>query len=403
MENITEIIFFLGGIQGILLSLFLFTSVNNRVSNRILAALTALWGIFLFAYAFQFEGLYVKVPHLLKVFYQFLFLFFPLLYLYVKYLLSDISKFEKKDYLHFIPFFISLLLYSGFFIQSADTKLLMIKNKSEYYQILQIVGDEFISLQGIVYSIMALILIRNYKKHIKNYESNTVKLIIRTLNVGISLNLFSWIIGTIGIQLDYFNIKTNLDFYTISYLVMVVIIYAISYVTIKSPEVFKLKKDEIGIKSKPAFYSPVLNNAEAEIVLEKESSRKTKHKSGGISESELNRINKKLMEMMEDEKPYLDPDLTLPELAKKLDVSRNQLSNVINQVHKVNFYQFVNNYRVEEVKKLMRDPHNRHLKLLSLAFDAGFNSKASFNRIFKQMTGMTPSEYFEKYSSHLNN
>jgi AraC-like DNA-binding protein len=76
-----------------------------------------------------------------------------------------------------------------------------------------------------------------------------------------------------------------------------------------------------------------------------------------------------------------------------LDVPRNQLSGVINQVHGKNFYEFVNLYRINEVKRLLTDPKNKHLKLISIAYDAGFNSKASFNRIFKQMTNMTPSKF----------
>ena len=97
---------------------------------------------------------------------------------------------------------------------------------------------------------------------------------------------------------------------------------------------------------------------------------------------------------MEENKPFLNPELSLPELAESLEVSRNQLSTVINKIHEKNFYEFVNQYRVNEVKRLMTDPANKHLKLISLAYDAGFNSKASFNRIFKQMTNMTPSQFF---------
>jgi AraC-like DNA-binding protein len=395
MENIAEILFFLGAIQGILLSLFLFTIKNNRTSNRLLAGLTLLWGIFLLAYALQFEGLYTKVPHLLKVFYQFLFLFFPLLYLYVKYLITDIPKFEKKDYLHFLPFLISVILYFDFFIQPADVKLMINSNKSDYYNILQIVGDEFIAFQGIIYSILSLIMISKYKKQIENYDSNINKRIIKTLYIGISLNLLSWIIGTIGLQFYYFHVKTDIDFFTLSYLIMVVIIYAISYVAIKSPEIFKIEKNKIQVINTPKTISTVLNDTETSMVPEKENIS-SKSRSNAVTDAELLSINKKLIEIMEKERPYLDPDLTLPELAKRIDVSRNHLSNVINQVHKVNFYQFINRYRVEEVKRLMRDPENKHIKLLSLAYDAGFNSKASFNRIFKQMTNMTPSEYYEK-------
>ncbi len=96
---------------------------------------------------------------------------------------------------------------------------------------------------------------------------------------------------------------------------------------------------------------------------------------------------------MEEEKPYLITDLSLQDLADRLNISRHQLSGLINQRHNINFYEFVNNYRVKEFILKMQDPDNQHYKMLSIAYDSGFNSKASFNRIFKQITGQTPSDY----------
>ena len=395
MENVTEIVLFLGGIQGVLLSVFLFTLKANRISNRLLGMLTFLWGVFLFAYGLQFEGLYKNYPHFLKVFYQFLFVFFPLLYLHAKYLMADYNKFQKKDFLHFIPFLISIILYSDFFIQPADVKLMIIKNKSEYYRVLQIVGDEFVAVQGIVYSIVILTMVGKYKKRIKDYESTVGKTLIHALYIGTSLNLLAWTIGFIGIQIKYLHYDINVDFFTMTYLVMVIVIYVVSFFAIKSPEIFKLEENNIRVVY---MRNPInmLKNSEAE----RSAKAYFKMESGAEennSNSELEEVNKKLIEYMEKEMPFLDPDLTLPELAKSLDVSRNLLSNVINQKHGLNFYQFVNQYRVEEVKKLMADPANSNLKLISLAYDAGFNSKASFNRIFKQMTKMTPSEYYSRH------
>ena len=96
---------------------------------------------------------------------------------------------------------------------------------------------------------------------------------------------------------------------------------------------------------------------------------------------------------METEKPYLNPELSLQEMAEKSGVSRHILSAVINQQQKMNFYEFVNNYRVKEVKELMNNPKNKDQNNYELAYNAGFNSKASFYRIFKQITHQTPSEY----------
>ena len=96
---------------------------------------------------------------------------------------------------------------------------------------------------------------------------------------------------------------------------------------------------------------------------------------------------------MNTNKPYLDHELTLADLAGQLAISRNQLSEVINTGVGDNFYNFVNKYRIDEVKQLIRDDSKKHFKIVSLANEAGFNSKSSFNHIFKKLIGLTPSEY----------
>lgn len=99
---------------------------------------------------------------------------------------------------------------------------------------------------------------------------------------------------------------------------------------------------------------------------------------------------------MTTEKPYLEADLSLPELANKLDIPSHHLSRVINEQFGVNFFDFVNQYRVEEVKSRINNPEFENLSLLGIAFDCGFNTKSAFNRVFKKMTGFTPSEYKNK-------
>jgi len=101
----------------------------------------------------------------------------------------------------------------------------------------------------------------------------------------------------------------------------------------------------------------------------------------------------KLISFMSEKKPYLDAELTLSSLAKELNLSRSQLSQLINTGIGENFYDFVNKYRVEEVKRLMIDPKMSNFNLLGIALEAGFKSKSTFNLIFKRFTGLTPSEY----------
>ena len=249
MDQFIQVILYLGGIQGILLSVFLFSIKANKISNRLLGLLTLLWGVFLFSFALQSEGMYRQFPHLLKIFYQFLFVFFPLLYLQTKYLLGNYKKFNKRDLLHFIPLALSILLYIDFYIQSGSEKIFIIQNKTQYYRILQIVGDEFVAIQGVVYSIMALLLMAKYKRSIPNFQSNIDKEIVKILPISLSLNLFSWTIGIFGIHLDYLNINTGVDFFALAYMVMVIVIYFVSFIAIRSPEIFKLDESQIKVVS----------------------------------------------------------------------------------------------------------------------------------------------------------
>ena len=101
----------------------------------------------------------------------------------------------------------------------------------------------------------------------------------------------------------------------------------------------------------------------------------------------------KITQYMNTAKPYLDADLTLPGLAIMLQIPPHHLSRVINEKFGINFFDFINQYRIEEVKSKIVNPEFDNLTLLGIAFDCGFNTKSAFNRVFKKMTGLTPSEY----------
>lgn len=392
MNQIVQTILYLGAIQGFLLSIFLFSIKMNIISNRLLGFLTLIWGIIIAAFALQAEGMYVQFPHLLKVFDQLLFFIFPLLYLQVKYLISNYKQFSPKDLFHFMPWLIIVLLNSDFYLSSGEEKFLLLDNLNLYHKILDMVSSEIIAIQGVIYSIIALRLLSKYEQKIKNYLSNIDKIILRIQYLGISLSLFAWIIGIVGIHLEFFNIDIKVDLFIFVYLTLVLIIYVISYSAIKSPEIYKLDKKQLhfglsSIQQKQVLgrNKPISKDAISEIQDEKTIE--------GLEDPIIEEINTKLLHYFEEEKPYLNPELSLQDLADDLDVKRHQLSNTINQKHQKNFYEFVNQYRVEDVKIRMTDPQNKHLKLISLAYDAGFNSKASFNRIFKQFTNMTPSQF----------
>jgi len=105
-----------------------------------------------------------------------------------------------------------------------------------------------------------------------------------------------------------------------------------------------------------------------------------------------------LIGLMQKEKPYLDSKLSCAMVAGMLDMQPYRLSRLINQSFNKNFFEFINDYRIDEFKQRAADPKNRHFSLLGLALDSGFNSKATFNRIFKNSTGQTPSEFRKNFN-----
>lgn len=116
-----------------------------------------------------------------------------------------------------------------------------------------------------------------------------------------------------------------------------------------------------------------------------------------LGSPEVNNIEsenlKQVMNLMEHKKLFKDPLLNLKSLSQETGIPEKQITTLLNLELKKNFYTFVNELRVEEVKEKLTNSANDHLKIISLAYDSGFNSKATFNRIFKQYVGMTPQEF----------
>jgi AraC-like DNA-binding protein len=135
-----------------------------------------------------------------------------------------------------------------------------------------------------------------------------------------------------------------------------------------------------------------LRRPEAEIVSRDEQPGRKYEKSTLTSERSQRYLDK-LVNFMENEKPFIDGDLTIQKLAEKLSIPANHLSQTINERLGQTFSDFVNSYRVEAAKRKLVDPAFRHLSVLGIAEAVGFNSKSSFNSVFKKHTKMTPSEF----------
>ena len=112
-----------------------------------------------------------------------------------------------------------------------------------------------------------------------------------------------------------------------------------------------------------------------------------------IPDTVYNKYLDKLIYIMEVEKPYLESSLTLNELAEKMSISPRYVSYIINKSFNKNFFDFINGYRIEESRRLLKNPENRSRTVLEILYESGFNSKSVFNSAFRKYTGTTPTQF----------
>jgi AraC-like DNA-binding protein len=377
----------LGAVQGIFLSLALLNTRSGDIrAHRILALLTALFSIDLGEEFLYQTGFFEHVPNLLHMLAPVDLLYGPLIYLYVRQLTTPVPQGGLQDnYRHFIPALIGIFLLMPFFLLEGSEKLALtetVRKGGEYVsdtaniQLIESGLTLFILgtvMQLGVYLLLSIRLVMAYAIRIRNEFSSIEKINLnwlRNLLVGLGCIFLLYLGDQFFPDLMGMNILG--DMVTV---VVVILIYAMGYLGLRQPLIFT--RD---------FIIPVTSEAESD------AQAKEKYRKSGLDKKTGRLFLEQLSSYMETEKPYLDGGLILPQLAQQLGISANYLSQIINEQLQVNFYDFINNYRVEEAKRLIRDSAGRP-NVLNIALDSGFNSKSAFYTAFKKATSMTPGEY----------
>ncbi len=222
-----------------------------------------------------------------------------------------------------------------------------------------------------------------YQKNLKQFFSTTERLQLRWMYFLCLSFLGVWAIAAVSLSLFFFgglNIPLHGGLYSnisVSLVVFVMGIYGFRQTMVFSP----------------AYpFREVMATASPNDHLDPQEPQ-PKYRNSGLQASEAETQLERLLQYMQRERPYLDQDLTLFKLAEALDLPPNHLSQIINSLRQQNFFDFINQYRVEAVKSLLTEPKAKKMTLLGLGMEAGFKSKASFNRAFKKFTGQTPSEF----------
>ena len=340
--------------QSLLLSLFFWINKRGfRISNRILAMSLLAFGLLIFGTmpgaSYQFQH-YYKLAFVLR---RAAFLIAPLFYFYIKSITDKRFQFRLIDSLHFIPFMATLIfsLYQGFV-----EGIWYITFTEEYY-----LHTSAIVIHNLIYLWFA-------NRHLKK-SGFSIKQLIQ--------------------ESDYAHHKL-LKFIIIGFSVFWL-------VNFQNLFIFKVLKIYSWCPYGGSVYCLIpflfLNILALSVLIKPDLVTKYKNGIDLLGQPRQDRYHQKLTNLMENRKLYLNPDLSMHDLSEELSISVKHLSCLINQSFHVNFYDFINQYRIEDSKKLLRESLQSKTTILEIAYQTGFNSKSTFNSAFKKMTGMTPSEF----------
>jgi len=386
-----EMIFLIGFIQALFFAVLLINKKAKTLSDMILPVWLFILGLHLLLLFFLYKSIF-KEYHIFIILHLSLpLIHFPLFYLYVNTLVNKINKFKAGNFLHFIPFFVFIifylvfanndLLYSYDFLHSNNIP----HNIIHFNLIINIIS-------GFIYLTLCLIQLNKFNKKIKEYYSNIDKIQLKWLAhliVGIWIVLMTGILYIMATRWFQTELNYSIDFFM--YGSLTIFIFFIGYYS--SKKTYLVTRVELNNDTKPdtTIKEADKNNLEEH----------NKYHIYGLKKKEAGKLKDKLIVYIEKNKPYLESNLSLSQLADSLDIYKHYLTQVLNDELKTNFYDFINNYRVEEVKRLITEDKHKHYTLLAIALEAGFNSKSSFNRIFKKITGFTPSQYKNQYKEQV--
>lgn len=330
---------------------------------------------------------------LLMILDPFLLLSAPFLYLYIRGFKEEFSI--RKAWPHFLLFFLFIVfdyyLYVSIvskFPLSRQVPPEVIHNPSSIIRVIVRIG------QMITYCFLSSRILTSYQRSIQHLFSETSR---------INLSWVRWLINsyfilTLVMAGLYFIILQRPEQFGLIVLINTAIvtpyIYAVTFKGMMQPTVWQMQH---GL-SKEKVLQEIHQVEETEA---QGTRTETKIQKGMLNPERRNDIVAKTIELMEKEKLYLQTELTLQDLSDKLGIPSYQVSQAINDGLQKTFYDLINSYRVEEAKRLLVDPKSQNNKILAVGFDAGFNSKTTFNTVFKKFTGLTPTDFKERQQKQL--
>jgi len=360
--TIQNLFFLFISLLGVLLSLFFFVrKVGDKFLNRLIAVYTLLFShemlVNCLELANQLET--IEFVHFILTRISVGLIYGPIIYIYVRRVFTG-AKFKKLDVVFLIPPLIIFLLCSPFYFKSAVEKLEIVKNKQIYdYALLPDFTIWVILVFMFFYAFFTFV------KFHKHYKISLRELIWLKCFVGSYLGFV--VVFSIYIFLIRFDFMPSRYYFFVDSIIIIFILL-LSYFGIVQPNVFDEKQS---VKAFLPF---------------------SKYRKTGLNSNLSIELKEKLVAMMIKDKAYLKNDLRLNDIASNLNINRNQASQIINEHFNKSFFDYINEHRIEESKKILLK-NIENLNIEEIAYTVGFNNRASFYKAFKKFTNLTPKAF----------
>ena len=356
-SSIINILIAYGTCQAFFIAFIVLKSSNKSLFKKLFAALLVIEGIILFERLLVETEWIVEVPHFLGLAYPISFLKPPLMLFMASSITIKNFKITAKDYLHLIPFGLMLLLNLPFYFLSGPEKLHTVKAFMDQIPSYQSFGFyfslSFFAYIGI-YIFLSIKKLNLFRQQVANNElANWYLVILKVYSIFLMAHLLYFLIQPIG-QFNFAIVNQ------ISMLSMSFIIQAIAFKLIAQSSLFNTKTPSLSDLNK--------RKAHEALILKK----------------------------LQSDKLYLDDSLSLKKFSDSVSLPPTYVSTIINQKFNCSFKKLINRYRLDEAKDIIKNANGASIKLIDVAYQAGFNNKVSFYRAFKEFENSSPSDYLKK-------
>ncbi len=374
--NILVFVYFYVALIGFFIALMIcFKNNSNTITKVLIAGFVAIHSLFILEFVFYYSNYSLKYPHTYLMASIGALLYGPLLYLYFKKITQN-YRLRPIDLLHFLPAIVLLILLFPVYDLPMEEKIKIQLGTSTLYKQTDFLYIIFIPklVSLLVYGVL---INKLYSKKQVGENSNSDDVIefwkrgIYRMHVIYLISYFVYGIAVSGIIINVNELLYHSQVVSMS--LMVLYVSSMAYI---QPKVFNLESYSIYVDGESI----------------------SKYQKSSLTETFSLELKEKLMDLLIEKKIYKDNSISLDKLSDELNTSRHNTSQIINEHFNENFYEFLNDFRINEAKELLLITNGHKMNISEILYEVGFNNKASFNNAFKKRTGLTPSQFRDSMS-----